>query len=113
MVIKVPCPKTTASVTANSLVGRAKYEPENGAIMWRIKKFQGDFECFLQCEVLLSSNLKDKPWTKPPISLDFSIPMFTASGLRIRFLKVYEKSGYKPSKLHKALTKAGGYEHRL
>jgi AP-2 complex subunit mu-1 len=25
VVIKVPCPKTTASVTANSLVGRAKY----------------------------------------------------------------------------------------
>lgn len=89
VVIKVPCPKSTASVTANSLVGRAKYEPENGAIMWRIKKFQGDFECFLQCEILLSSNLKDKVWTKPPISLEFSIPMFTASGLRIRFLKVY------------------------
>ncbi len=43
VVIKIPCPKTTATVTANSLVGRAKYEPENGAIMWRIKKFQGDF----------------------------------------------------------------------
>jgi hypothetical protein len=37
--------------------------------MWRIKKFQGDFECFLSCEVLLSSSLKDKPWTKPPIGL--------------------------------------------
>lgn len=49
VVIKVPCPKSTATVNANSLVGRAKYEPENGAIMWRIKKFQGDFECFLQC----------------------------------------------------------------
>lgn len=113
VVIKIPCPKTTASVSASPLVGRAKYEPENGAIMWRIKKFQGDFECFLQCEVLLSTSLKDKPWTKPPISLDYSIPMFTASGLRIRFLKVYEKSGYKPNKLHKALTKAGDYEHRL
>lgn len=43
VVIKIPCPKTTASVTASPLVGRAKYEPENGAIMWRIKKFQGDF----------------------------------------------------------------------
>jgi AP-2 complex subunit mu-1 len=52
------------------LVGRAKYEPENGAIMWRIKKFQGEFECFLQCEVLLSSsNNKDKAWVKPPIGL--------------------------------------------
>ena len=49
VIIKIPCPKATASVNANPLIGRAKYEPENGAIMWNIKKFQGDFECFLQC----------------------------------------------------------------
>lgn len=69
VVIRVPCPKTTANVHVNALVGRAKYEPENGAIMWRIKKFQGDFECSLQCDVLLGASLKDKPWTKPPIGL--------------------------------------------
>ena len=27
-------------------------------------------------------------WGQPPINLDFQVPMFTASGLRIRFLKV-------------------------
>lgn len=113
VVVKIPCPKATASVVANTLVGRAKYEPENGAIVWRIKKFEGDFECFLQCEVILGTSSKEKTWVKPPISLDFSIQMFTASGLRIRFLKVYEKSGYKPNKLHKAVTKAGDYQHRL
>jgi AP-2 complex subunit mu-1 len=113
VVVKIPSPKQTASVSMNPLVGRAKYEPEHGAIMWRIKTFQGELECFLQCEVLLSSSLQERPWTKPPISLEFNIPMFTASGLRIRFLKVYEKSGYKPSKLHKTLTKGGDYQHRL
>lgn len=69
VIVKIPSPKSTASVNSNTLVGRAKYEPEHGAIMWRIKKFQGEFECFLQCEVLLSSSLKDKVWAKPPISL--------------------------------------------
>jgi len=58
VVVTIPCPKSTASVNPNTLVGRAKYEPEHGAIMWRIKKFEGDFECFLQCEVILSSSLK-------------------------------------------------------
>jgi AP-2 complex subunit mu-1 len=62
---------------------------------------------------LLSSSLQDKPWVKPPIGLEFTIPMFTASGLRIRFLRISEKSGYKPSKLHKTMTKAGDYQHRL
>ena len=43
VVIKIPCPKNTASATTNTLVGRAKYEPENGAVVWRIKKFAGEF----------------------------------------------------------------------
>ena len=49
VIVKIPSPKSTASVTTNTLVGRAKYEPEHKAIMWRIKKFQGEFECFLTC----------------------------------------------------------------
>ena len=113
VVVKIPCPKNTASVNCNTLVGRAKYEPENGAIVWRLKKFPGDFECFLQCEVQLGVSSKDQVWVRPPISMDFVVPMFTASGLRVRFLRVYEKSGYKPNKLHRAMTKAGEYQHRI
>ena len=29
-----------------------------------------------------------KTWSRPPISLDFTVPMFAASGLHVRFLKV-------------------------
>ena len=39
VVVKIPCPKNTAYVDTNTLIGKAKYEPENSAIMWRIKKF--------------------------------------------------------------------------
>ncbi len=39
--------------------------------------------------------------------------MFTASGLRVRFLRVYEKSGYKPTKWIRYITKAGEYQRRL
>ena len=43
VIVKIPCPKTTASVNIEGvLMGRAKYEPEHSAIMWRIKKFEGD-----------------------------------------------------------------------
>merc|ERR1711907_171969 len=54
VVIKVPCPKNTAVVKANANIGRARHEPENGGIMWRIKKFQGDNETLLRCDVQLS-----------------------------------------------------------
>ncbi len=39
--LKLPCPKNTANVKCEAQIGRAKYEAENGGIMWRIKKFPG------------------------------------------------------------------------
>eukprot|EP00913_Durusdinium_trenchii_P025030 g23495.t1 len=50
---------------------------------------------------------------RPPITMNFEVPQFTASGLRVRFLKVQEKSQYKPVKWIRYLTKAGTYEHRI
>jgi len=37
--------------------------------MWRIKKFQGDFETILRCNALISSI--DKSWVRPPLTLEF------------------------------------------
>jgi len=113
VVLKVPCPKHTAIANTSAGVGRAKYEPENGGIMWRIKKFQGETETLLRCDIQLSETTNDKPWVKPPISMDFQVPMFTASGLRVRFLRISEKSGYKPVKCIRYITKAGEYQHRI
>ena len=51
--------------------GKAKYEPDQNAIMWRIKKFQGDNEFLMSAEVTLTPLKAEKAWNKPPISLDF------------------------------------------
>jgi AP-2 complex subunit mu-1 len=113
VVIKVPCPKNTAIVNTSAGVGKAKYEPENGGVMWRIKKFQGETETLLRCDIQLSETTQDKPWAKPPISMNFQVPMFTASGLRVRFFRISEKSGYKPIKWIRYITKAGEFQHRI
>lgn len=43
VVVKIPVPSNTANVKVYSAgIGKGKYEPEKSAIMWRIKKFQGD-----------------------------------------------------------------------
>ena len=52
--LKVPCPKNTAIVNNSAGIGRAKYEPEQGGIIWRVKKFPGDFEAILRCDIELS-----------------------------------------------------------
>ena len=41
--------------------------------------------------------------------MEFQVPMFTASELRVRFLRVIEKSNYKPIKWIGYITKAGQY----
>lgn len=41
------------------------------------------------------------------------VPMFAASGLHVRFLKVFEKSNYQTIKWVRYITKAGSYQHRI
>ena len=115
VVIKIPCPKATAVANVIAIsAGRAKYEPENDALVWRIRRFPGETEYVVQAELDLVPTVQDKGWVaKPPISLDFQVPMFTASGLRVRFLRIQEKSNYKPVKWIRYVTKAGTYQHRL
>jgi len=112
--IDIPCPKNTARGNINKIDhGRARYEPSQGAIIWRIKRFPGRHEYTCLAEVEMASTVTDKQWVKPPITMNFDVPQFTASGLRVRFLKVQEKSNYKPVKWIRYLTKAGSYQHRL
>ncbi|MCD9637993.1 AP-2 complex subunit mu [Datura stramonium] len=95
VVIKIPVPKQTAKASFQVTSGRAKYNPSIDSLVWKIKKFPGQTESTLSAEVeLISTIAEKKSWTRPPIQMEFQVPMFTASGLRVRFLKVWEKSGY-------------------
>jgi AP-2 complex subunit mu-1 len=44
--------------------------------------------------------------------LNFSLLMFTSSGLLVRYLKVFEKSNYSSVKWVRYMTRAGNYEIR-
>jgi len=111
--IKIPLPKNTARCTLTTASGKAKYEVSEGAIMWRIRRFPGDTEYSIAGEVEVISSVTDKPWSRPPITMDFQVPMFAASGLHVRFLKVFEKSNYQTIKWVRYITKAGTYQHRV
>lgn len=113
VVIKIPMPPTAASALITAAKGRAKYLPGERAIVWNISSFPGESECSLIAMVDLLPATREKQWVKPPINMDFKIPMFSASGVDVRFLKVYEKSSYKTTRWVQYLTKAGEYEVRL
>lgn len=53
---------------------------------------QGGAEATLQAEVDRASTTIAKAWSRPPIEVDFQILMYTASGLLVRYLKVFERS---------------------
>jgi AP-2 complex subunit mu-1 len=45
--------------------------------------------------------------------VDVQVPMYTASGLRVRFLKVFERTNYQTTKWVRYMTKNGTYQHRI
>ncbi len=113
VIIKIPVPPTAANAVFTVFRGRAKYEPGEHAIVWRISSFPGQSETALQADVTLLPASREKPWVRAPISMDFQIPMYFASGVQVRFLKVYEKSGYNTERWVKYLTKAGEYQVKI
>jgi AP-2 complex subunit mu-1 len=110
---KIPAPPNTARVNVDVGTGRAKYEPELNAIVWRVRRFPGGTEFSLTGDVELIASTKGKGWVRPPISVDFQVPMFTCSGLHVRSLKIYERSNYQTTKWVRYVTRAGSYQIRI
>lgn len=108
IVIRIPVPLNCVRVDCKVGVGKAKYLAGENVVVWKIPRLQGQSETTLTAEAILSSTTFQKAWSRPPISIDFQILMFTASGLLVRFLKVFEKGGYQSVKWVRYLTKANG-----
>ena len=112
VIVRIPTPLNTAHITERTSQGKAKYEPENNCIVWKIARFTGQSEYVLSAEAHLTSMTNQKAWSRPPLSLNFSILMFTSSGLLVRYLKVFEKGNYSSVKWVRYMTRAGSYEIR-
>ena len=78
VVIKIPLPKNTAVATVSAASGRVKYEPDQGGVIWKLRRFPGDQEYFMSGEVEMMSTMGDKAWSRPPIVMDFQVS--TAQG---------------------------------
>jgi len=48
-----------------------------------------------------------------PISVEFEIPYFTVSGIKVRYLKIVEKSGYSALPWVRYITQNGDYHIRM
>lgn len=131
VVVRVPTPLNTANISTRTSQGKAKYEPSENHIVWkyvypsvvngsentdecaRIPRFTGQAEYVLSADAQLTSMTNQKAWSRPPLSMSFSLLMFTSSGLLVRYLKVFEKSNYSSVKWVRYMTRAGSYEIRF
>lgn len=115
VVVRIPCPGNTARIRPVVNKGKARYDPAQSAIVWRIRKMPGKSEVNLTCAVDTLATTKQKPWSRPPIQLDFVVPLYASSGLIVRYLKVVEKSGYDSKQWVKYKTRAssGKYQIRI
>ncbi|KAI0373069.1 clathrin adaptor mu subunit [Pilatotrama ljubarskyi] len=108
VIVRIPTPLNTTSVDCKVMLGKAKYVPAENVVVWKIPRIQGGQEVTFSGTAKLTSTTHRQVWARPPIDVDFQVLMFTASGLIVRFLKVFEKSNYHSVKWVRYLTKASG-----
>ncbi|KAJ1518176.1 hypothetical protein HMI54_002165 [Coelomomyces lativittatus] len=117
VVIRIPVPLNTAQVNGlgsfSQGAGKAKYVASENAIVWRIPRISGNGELELTAEAELTSTMEKKPWIRPPISVEFNISMYIVSGLKVRFLKVIERTNYSTIKWVRYNSKSGDCQFRF
>jgi AP-1 complex subunit mu len=110
--IRVPVPPDVDTPKAQCTAGRMRYSPNDNALVWTIKQFPGRKQFSLRAHFGLPSVESEEEESKRPIVVNFEIPFFTVSGLRVQYLKVFEKSGYQAVTWVRYLTTDGTYEFR-
>lgn len=115
VVVIVPVPDNTSKTKILVTAGKAKYDATKKGLVWKVGNFQGEGEHTLRAEVLLLANTRaeaNKPWARPPISMQFNVQQFSASGLHVAYLNIFERkmgSAYKVKKWVRKVVKSGDY----
>jgi len=114
--VRIPMPPSTSEVTPIVSRGRAKWKKSENCIVWKLRKLNGQKECSLSAEIeTLQTAGEQKRWNRPPISMSFEVP-FAPSGLKVRYLKVFENklqyNDHDVIKWVRYIGKSGLYETR-
>jgi len=120
VIIKVPIPKGAMScqgiVEVGAIGQTVEYKQQEGVLHWSIKKFKGGSEQLLRIKIVMQDGQNTSIAKKElgPVSLEFDIPMFNASNLQIRFLRVMERNkSYQPHRWIRYITLSKSYIHRI
>ncbi|KAE9406606.1 clathrin assembly protein AP47 [Gymnopus androsaceus JB14] len=118
--IVVPVPEDADTPKFKVPAGSASYAPDKSAFVWKLKKLPGGKDYTMRAELSLptvrSSDvdyaLAAEKGQRQPITVKFEIPYFTVSGIKVRYLKTIEKSGYQAVPWVRYITQNGDYSLR-
>ncbi|MCO5575872.1 hypothetical protein L7F22_029677 [Adiantum nelumboides] len=119
VVLRVPLPKSTTRASFELELGASgqstDFKESNKTIEWTLRKVVGGSEHVLRAKLTLSQernvNLKKETG---PVSMNFTIPMFNASRLQVRYLQIVKRSkAYNPYRWVRYVTHASSYVIRI
>lgn len=119
VLVQFPVPKATSSVSCDlgmGTIGQAsEYNSSEKRVYWKIKKFVGGTEQSLRVKITLGSQHTAIVRKEiGPISMTFEIPMFNASNLQVRYLRILEShKSYNPYRWVRYVTRSNSYICRL
>ncbi|VWU49362.1 AP-4 complex subunit mu, putative [Hepatocystis sp. ex Piliocolobus tephrosceles] len=100
--------------STNSNLFSTQYIQNENKLLWTIKKFKGENEYSIRSKITLNSNYVYSKRDFGPIHINFEIPMFNLSKVRIKYLRIIEN--YKSSNTHRwvrYITQSNSYVYRL
>eukprot|EP00850_Spirogloea_muscicola_P019681 SM000196S05373 [mRNA] locus=s196:246080:248219:+ [translate_table: standard] len=120
VVLRVPLPKSTSRVSfemeAASVGQSTDYKEATKSMEWMLKKIVGGSEHVLRVKLTLNQERSAVHLKKEvgPVSMTFSIPMYNASRLQVRYLQIMKKSkSYNPYRWVRYVTHANSYVIRI
>lgn len=117
VVMKIPLPNFVTNCEFSTSGGKCKFVPGESALIWKFNKYKGSTENAISASASIPANIdassEFQRWSRPPISLQFEILMFSNSGLVVTNFKCYERQlNYQPAKWIKYISHSGTYEVR-
>ncbi|KAL0229928.1 hypothetical protein PCE1_003492 [Barthelona sp. PCE] len=115
VIVKIPVPHNAASadISVSQGGGKARFEPENGGMVWRILAFENSKSFVLTALVHCLGSGNQKVWDRPPISVEFILPGEAASGLHVEYLKVVSSEDDEAQKKARYITKASENQYLI
>lgn len=118
--LKIPTPPDSLDAQIIVDMGKAKFLPAEGCIVWKLKKVMGQRVCELNATVSTSDISIDdttrNSWrnSKPPVSVQFNMEGFSTSGFHVMQLKMEEPTlKYSTVKTVSYSSSAKSYEIRI